>query len=119
MAASGTIRYAVLGTLVAAGVATVAVTAQGLPQLRAGDAGLLSLRPERIELHRETEAAVGQNSLTGKIVDTVYQGDHLRVVIETEVGRIIARISRKAHEWPTGAKVTLSFGASDAWVIAP
>lgn len=94
-------------------------TAQGLPQLRAGDAGLLSLRPERIELHRETEAAVGQNSLTGKIVDTVYQGDHLRVVIETEVGRIIARISRKAHEWPTGAKVTLSFGASDAWVIAP
>lgn len=31
MAASGTIRYAVLGTLVAAGVATVAVTAQGLP----------------------------------------------------------------------------------------
>ena len=93
--------------------------AHGLPELRAGDAGLLSLRPERIELHREAEAAVGQNSLTGKIVDTVYQGDHLRMVIETETGKIIARIGRKAHEWPTGANVTLSFGASDAWVIVP
>ncbi len=92
---------------------------QGMPTLRAGDAGLLSLRPERIELHRAAGAAAGQNSVTGTIVDTVYQGDHLRVVIETGVGNIIARLGRKAKEWPTGAEVTLSFGASDAWVIAP
>lgn len=92
--------------------------AHGLPELRAGDAGLLSVRPERIELHSEAEAAVGQNSLTGKIVDTVYQGDHLRVVVETAAGKIVARIGRKAHEWPTGANVTLLFGASDAWVVA-
>ena len=93
--------------------------AHGLPALRSGDAGLLSLRPERIDLHRTFSTAAGQNSMAGKIVDTVYQGDHLRVVVQTGTGQIIAQIGRKAQEWPVGADVTLSFAAADCWVIAP
>ncbi len=93
--------------------------AHGLPVLTSGDAGLLSLRPERIELHRDAATAAGQNSMTGQIVDTVYQGDHLRVVVQTAAGRIIAQIGRKAQEWPVGAQVTLGFTAADCWVITP
>ena len=93
--------------------------AQGMPGFAAGDAGLLSLRPERIDLHTRGEAPEGRNSLNGEITDTVYQGDHLRVVIDTPAGRMIARIDRKAAEWPNGSKVSISFRASDGWVIAP
>lgn len=93
--------------------------AHGLPALRSGDAGLLSLRPERIDLHRTSGAVAGQNSMAGQIVDTVYQGDHLRMVVQTGAGRIIAQIGRKAQEWPVDAEVTLGFAAADCWVIAP
>ncbi|MFZ1467866.1 MAG: ABC transporter ATP-binding protein [Paracoccaceae bacterium] len=93
--------------------------AHGLPGFGVGDAALLSLRPERIELNREGEIPDGQNSLAGQITDTVYQGDHLRVDIQSDVGRIIARINRKAQEWPNGSKVTLSFRPSDGWLISP
>lgn len=97
------------------------VAARGLPGLGAGDRALLSLRPERIEvLSADADAATtGQNRLAGEILDTIYQGDHLRVVIETAVGQIIARTGRKAQEWPVRAKVLLTFRAADGWVIAP
>ena len=93
--------------------------ARGMPGLAAGDAGLLSLRPERIDIHARGQAPEGQNSLDGTVTDTVYQGDHLRVVIETAAGRIIARTNRKAAEWPNGTAVSLGFRAADGWVIAP
>ena len=93
--------------------------AYGLASLRVGDEALLSLRPERIELAQPGQTAEGQNSLTGKILDTVYQGDHLRVVVQTGLGQIIARTTRKAPEWPKGSTVTLNFRPSDGWLIAP
>jgi len=93
--------------------------AHGSRGLQVGDAALLSLRPERIDLHRAAGNATEQNTMAGRIVDTVYQGDHLRVVVQTASGKIIAQIGRKAQEWPVGAEVTLGFAASDGWVIAP
>ena len=94
------------------------VRAQGVAGLRAGEAGLLSLRPERIEIQEGT-AAEADNSLAGEIVDSIYQGDHVRVVIATAFGEIIARTGRKAREWPERARVALTFRAADGWVIAP
>ncbi|NPD14311.1 ABC transporter ATP-binding protein [Xinfangfangia sp. D13-10-4-6] len=91
----------------------------GLPGFSTGDKGLLSLRPERIDIYPQGEAPAGVNTLAGEVTDTVYQGDHLRVVIETAAGRIIARINRKVSEWENGAKVSLGFRAQDGWVIAP
>lgn len=97
----------------------ITLHSHGMPGFREGDRGLLSLRPERIDLHPEGVAPEGANSLTGEIADTVYQGDHLRVVIATGAGKIIARINRKAAEWANGSKVTLGFRAADGWVIVP
>ncbi len=90
-----------------------------MPGFSPGDKGLLSLRPERIDLYPEGAVPEGINCLSGEVTDTVYQGDHLRLVVQTGAGRIIARINRKAAEWANGAKVTLGFRAQDGWVIAP
>lgn len=94
------------------------VQATGLPDLRMGEKGLLSLRPERIEIVAGQSDAASQNCLIGGVLDTVYQGDHLRIVLSTPVGRIIARTGRREQEWPLGAKVGLTFRAADGWVIA-
>jgi putative spermidine/putrescine transport system ATP-binding protein len=91
----------------------------GMPGFGAGDRGLLSLRPERIDIWPEGQAPEDANTLSGEVIDTVYQGDHLRVVVETAAGRIIVRINRKVAEWAAGARVTLGFRTQDGWVIAP
>jgi putative spermidine/putrescine transport system ATP-binding protein len=115
----GTIRKIDGDTLTFALADGTEFRAHGLPDFRVGDAALLSLRPERIEINRPDQAAEGLNSLTGEITDTVYQGDHLRVDIQAATGRIIARTDRKVQEWPNGSKVTLTFRPSDGWLIAP
>ena len=95
------------------------LTAEGTAGLSVGAAALLSLRPERIEiLPADAADGTARNRLSGEILDTVYQGDHLRVVIDTAVGRLIARTGRKVQEWPVGAKVVLTFRTGDGWVIA-
>lgn len=93
--------------------------AEGAPGFAIGDAALLSLRPERIDLHGPADPLTGPNSLRGDVADTIYQGDHLRIVISTSVGKIIARVPRKAAEWPNGSQVALGFRPTDGWVIAP
>ncbi len=93
--------------------------ADGAPGFSVGDDALLSLRPERIDLHGPADALTGLNTLRGDVADTIYQGDHLRIVIVTAAGRIIARVPRKAAEWPNGSQVVLSFRPTDGWVIAP
>ncbi len=115
----GTIRAVSDQTLTFALADGTEFRAHGMPGLKVGDAALLSLRPERIELNRQDPTPDGQNSLGGEITDTVYQGDHLRVVMQTAAGQIIARIDRKAQEWPNGSKVTLNFRPSDGWLITP
>lgn len=95
------------------------LSAEGGAGLRVGEAALLSLRPERIEiLPADADDGAIRNRLLGKILDTVYQGDHLRVVIDAAVGRIIARTGRKVQEWPVGAMVVLTFRTGDGWLIA-
>ena len=93
--------------------------AHGGPGIPPEGHALLSLRPERISLHAPDMAPAEANALRGKVVDTVYQGDHLRVVVETPARRIVARVDRKASEWPEGAEVALCFRPADGWVIAP
>ena len=115
----GTIREIVDQTLTFALNDGTQFRVNGMEGFRPGDAGLLSLRPERIEINGEGDTPAGQNRFAGEVTDTVYQGDHLRVVIQTEIGRIVARTNRKAQEWPNGSKVALGFRPTDGWVIAP
>ena len=93
--------------------------ARGVPGLAVGADALLSLRPERITLEPEDGAGEGRNRLRGEIVDTVYQGDHLRVELAGPAGKLIGRIDRKAAEWARGSRIAVGFGAEDGWVIAP
>ncbi|WP_434622470.1 ABC transporter ATP-binding protein [Tabrizicola sp. M-4] len=96
------------------------LTAQGVTGLRVDEAALLSLRPERFDILSADaggDTVPTGNRLSGEIMDTVYQGDHLRIVIDTAAGRIIARTGRKVQEWPIGAKVALTFCTGDGWVI--
>ena len=81
----------------------------------AGSKVLLSVRPERIELG---QAAAGDNHFATSVLDTVYQGDHLRVQLDDKAHGFIVRLDRKAREWPAGSPVSASFAAADCWTIA-
>ena len=91
------------------------VTAHSKATLAAGQDVLISIRPERIELG---DGGNGGNQLTTSVADIVYQGDHLRVQLDSKAFDFIVRQDRKSREWPVGAPVTASFAAKDCWTIA-
>lgn len=81
-----------------------------------GDAALVSVRPERIHL---SETASAANSIPVKVLDTVYQGDHLRLRLAGGGLEVIAKLERKARNWPVGAEAFATFEADECMVIAP
>ena len=80
-----------------------------------GQQVLVSIRPERIELK---ETKTGMNSFAASVIDSVYQGDHLRVQLDGNGNNVVARLGRKSQEWPIGANVVAEFLSSDCWIIA-
>jgi putative spermidine/putrescine transport system ATP-binding protein len=84
--------------------------------LAAGARVLVSVRPERILLGPPSVAA--QNMLPTKILDSVYQGDHLRLQLDEAAFGLIVRLDRRFAEWPAGADVVAHFAPDDCWVVA-
>jgi putative spermidine/putrescine transport system ATP-binding protein len=84
--------------------------------LRPGLQVLVSVRPERIELGLEKRP--GANNWPVRVVDSIYQGDHLRLRLDG-CGCLVARTDRRGGDWPCGADVIASFSALDCWVIVP
>jgi len=82
---------------------------------KAGDAVFVSIRPERIELGG---AGGADNRFDTRILDSVYQGDHLRIQLDEKAHGFIVRLDRKAREWPAGSDVSACFAAADCWTIA-
>jgi putative spermidine/putrescine transport system ATP-binding protein len=82
--------------------------------LTPGQNVLLSIRPERIELGGEGKA---DNSLSTRVTDSVYQGDHLRIQLDDTAHNFIVRLDRKAREWKPGVDVVAHFNAADCWTI--
>ena len=80
-----------------------------------GQQVFVSIRPERIELK---ETKTGMNSFAANVIDSVYQGDHLRVQLDGNGNNVVARLGRKSREWPIGANVVAEFQSSDCWIIA-
>ncbi len=74
---------------------------------------MLSIRPERIRLG-ETSAA---NSFSGRIVDCVYHGDHLRVMLDEAAGGLVVKAERSGRAWAPGDEVAVSFTPADCWVV--
>ena len=77
---------------------------------------LVSVRPERIQLGPASIAA--SNRLPTRVLDSVYQGDHLRVQLDEAAFSLIVRLDRRFSEWPAGADVVAHFAPGDCWVIA-
>ncbi len=82
---------------------------EGLPD--GGDAQVL-VRPEQVTLGEATE-----NCLRGIVADVIYQGDHLRVVVDVPaIGRLSARLPKAARpDCPSpGAEVAVHFAPEAA-----
>ncbi|HSP26367.1 MAG TPA: TOBE domain-containing protein, partial [Saliniramus sp.] len=79
-----------------------------------GEAINLSLRPERIRLG--DDSSVG-NALEAQITDWVYQGDHVRVHLQAGGLALVAKLDRRAREWPVGSAVVASFERDDCRVV--
>jgi putative spermidine/putrescine transport system ATP-binding protein len=84
--------------------------------LAAGARVLVSVRPERIQLGPPSMAV--QNMLPTRVLDSVYQGDHLRVQLDEAAFSLVVRLDRRSAEWPAGADVVAHFAPQDCWVVA-
>ena len=84
--------------------------------LATGARVLVSVRPERILLAPPSTAV--PNMLPSKVLDSVYQGDHLRVQLDEAGFGLVVRLDRRSAEWPAGADVVAHFAPDDCWVVA-
>jgi putative spermidine/putrescine transport system ATP-binding protein len=88
---------------------------------RLGDAVLVSLRPERLRLELgDAPAEPGpRNVLPVDVQDLVYQGDHLRLRLQSGTLPLVARIDRGQPVPEIGARAHLCFASSDSWIVKP
>ena len=96
--------------------ATRRLTVTRADALLPGARVLVSVRPERILLGAPSIAV--QNMLPTKILDSVYQGDHLRLQLDETAFGLVVRLDRRFAEWPAGADVVAHFAPADCWVVA-
>jgi len=74
-----------------------------------------SIRPERINLSDPERC--GTNILPARIIDTVYHGDHLRLVAKAGQTSFIIKGDRRQGTVKIGDEVGLSFEPSDIWLV--
>ncbi|MHB2265998.1 ABC transporter ATP-binding protein [Aliihoeflea sp. PC F10.4] len=74
---------------------------------------LVSIRPERLRLGGET----GENRMSARIDDIVYQGDHLRLHLDAGGLPLVARLERGAAPRTVGDNIPVSFSAADCSVF--
>ena len=77
---------------------------------------LASVRPERVRL---TDTADAANAIPVKVLDTVYQGDHLRVRLSGCGLDMVAKLERRTRAWPVGAEAFAAFEPDECMVMAP
>ena len=88
--------------------------AKGTP-LQAGQAVLVSIRPGRIALAAKHTGA--DNTLSTRVVDSVYLGDHLRIQLDEQAHHFIVHLGRNTDEWTPNTDVTANFDAADCWTM--
>ena len=84
--------------------------------LATGSDVLVSIRPERVGL---AETAGPANAVPVKVLDTVYQGDHLRARVSGSGLDMVAKLARKSRAWPVGAQAFATFQPDECTVIRP
>jgi len=96
----------------------IAVTPDGHA---AGDAVLVSVRPERLRIQPSDAAPVAgtRNIQPVHVEDCVYQGDHIRLHLKDGPLRLIARIDRSQPVPEIGSRARIHFAAHDCWIVKP
>ena len=79
-----------------------------------GNPVTVSLRPEKIRLGSDAAAA---NSIPVAFLDSVYHGDHLRMVLDAEGTRLIAKADRRFGDLQPGSKAIACFDPADCWLV--
>jgi putative spermidine/putrescine transport system ATP-binding protein len=110
------------GTLAENGASGATVALPGGGHIRVQPSGaqhesqkiLVSVRPERIHIGTGGKA---DNSYSATITDAVYHGDHLRIQLNDDAFGFIVKADRRHAEWNPGDRVTVSFSASDCWML--
>ncbi|GHC77845.1 ABC transporter ATP-binding protein [Limoniibacter endophyticus] len=82
--------------------------------VRTGDEVLVSIRPERVQIG---DNASGINVAKATIRDSIYQGDHLRLLLDLGTTALLARLDRRSREWKIGDTVSACFAPADCWII--
>ncbi|MCR4266207.1 ABC transporter ATP-binding protein [Nitratireductor sp. ZSWI3] len=90
------------------------IAAAASQALSTGENVLVSIRPERIRLD---DLHGGENMLSARVADSVYQGNHLRIQLDQGAHNFVVHLDRKAEQHPPGADVVARFQPDDCWVI--
>jgi putative spermidine/putrescine transport system ATP-binding protein len=99
-------------TVLSDGVTRVVVPAG---DRRIGDRIAISLRPERIALHAEANAA---NALPVAVADAVYHGDHLRLQLNAGPCSLVSKCTPQGAGWMPGSAGYACFQPEDCAVVA-
>lgn len=88
------------------------------PEARVGETIWLALRPEKIAVSEGGRAGVGQNEVTGTVVEVGYRGEQSMLEVRTAAGSIlkvsVTNRRRRAADGPAvGESVRLTFAADD------
>jgi putrescine transport system ATP-binding protein len=98
------------------------VVAGAAPDVKAGDSVWLALRPEKIAIMRQSDAAAGANAIGGTVSELGYRGEQSMLEVRTASGMtmkaLIHNRRRQAADAPlVGEAVWLGFAPDDAVVL--
>lgn len=83
--------------------------------VKLGEEIAISLRPEWITLSKDP--LTNDNMLPGKVRDTVYRGEHTRIDVDTQIGKVIVRSDRMSSNFVSNNCLIINFNANDCWIV--
>ena len=83
--------------------------------VKLGEEIAISLRPEWITLSKDP--LTNDNMLPGKVRDTVYRGEHTRIDVDTQIGKVIVRSDRMNSNFVSNNRLIINFNANDCWIV--
>lgn len=111
----GIVQSADAGVAVVRTLPSRTIDVRASQRLVAGQRVFVSVRPEKMVL--DSPPGPERNRWHVRIVDAVYQGDHVRLVLAADDLRFTARTGQSHEAWKAGDTAVMSFSASDGWVI--
>lgn len=83
--------------------------------VKLGEEIAISLRPEWITLSKDP--LTNDNMLPGTVRDTVYRGEHTRIDVDTQIGKVIVRSDRMNSNFVSNNRLIINFNANDCWIV--